>query len=512
MFLEKIKELIREQDSEIEKAVIDRGKYMINPEFKKFSKTEEEWFTKMKEGDRVRHLQRFSTLKIPDVSTSLLNPSSITSDARSDRQEDYGQNSVLCSTSSQGASHGPRNVSSHHSRQSFDIGSGCDFRHALSSGHTSTIGSQHKSGHNIKHSFCSESGYDSPHHTLHDSALSSGHDSSGHVSAITSGHSSALTSRDSYSLALTPGHGYHRDGHGSALTTKRSYALSSGHGSPHHYGQDSALTSGCGSSLSSGHGSPHHYGHDSALTSRCGSALTAEHNSPHYTGYGSALTSGHGSPYRTVHGSALTTGSGSALTSGPGSALISGYGPPHHTGHVSSLSSDHSSALGSSIPSSGHSEHASALSSVHSTGHVYVCSSEYTSSHVQDQSLYREPSSSHSQFPHSDSGLSSEPCCSYTDEYPYLQSLPDDGSSDEDLSETPRKCVKRQLFPPANLSVDFVDFCDRVSVAAAVLESVWNKASKLVNTSNAIAVAPGLDLKSHILSSVLQETAPTWYR
>ena len=44
------------QNSEIEKAVIiDHGKYMINPEFKKFSKTEEEWFTKMKEGDRVRH-------------------------------------------------------------------------------------------------------------------------------------------------------------------------------------------------------------------------------------------------------------------------------------------------------------------------------------------------------------------------------------------------------------------------------------------------------------------------
>ena len=39
VFLEKIKELIREQDSEIEKAVIDRGKYMINPEFKKFLKT-----------------------------------------------------------------------------------------------------------------------------------------------------------------------------------------------------------------------------------------------------------------------------------------------------------------------------------------------------------------------------------------------------------------------------------------------------------------------------------------
>ena len=64
-FLHEVKELIKEQDSEIEKAVIDRGKYKISPEFKKFSKTEEEWFTKMKEGDRVRHLQRFASFKLP---------------------------------------------------------------------------------------------------------------------------------------------------------------------------------------------------------------------------------------------------------------------------------------------------------------------------------------------------------------------------------------------------------------------------------------------------------------
>ena len=41
VFLEKVKELIKEQDSEIEKAVINRGKYMIDQEFKRLSKTEE---------------------------------------------------------------------------------------------------------------------------------------------------------------------------------------------------------------------------------------------------------------------------------------------------------------------------------------------------------------------------------------------------------------------------------------------------------------------------------------
>ena len=63
------------------------------------------------------------------------------------------------------------------------------------------------------------------------------------------------------------------------------------------------------------------------------------------------------------------------------------------------------------------------------------------------------------------------------------------------------KSVRRQLFPPANLSVDFVEFCDQVSVAAAILESIWNKASQLLHTSNSIAVAPGLDPKSHTVIS-----------
>ena len=67
VFLEKVKELILEQDEEIKKAVISRGKYAVNSEFKKFVKTENAWFTKMKEADRVRHLQRFATFKLPET-------------------------------------------------------------------------------------------------------------------------------------------------------------------------------------------------------------------------------------------------------------------------------------------------------------------------------------------------------------------------------------------------------------------------------------------------------------
>ena len=68
VFLEKVKELIQEQDEEINKAVVGRGKYVVNSEFKKFVKTENEWFVKMKEAERVRHLQRFSSFKLPETS------------------------------------------------------------------------------------------------------------------------------------------------------------------------------------------------------------------------------------------------------------------------------------------------------------------------------------------------------------------------------------------------------------------------------------------------------------
>ena len=204
VFLEKIKELIREQDSDIEKAVIDRGKYKINPEFKKLSKTEEEWFTKMKEGDRIRHLQRFSTFKIPDVSASLLSRSSPTGGAR----------------------HGPGNIPSHHSGYSSDLGSG--------------------------HGFCHDSGYSFSH-----SSKYGFHQESGHVSLSSEQgplYTSALSSTYHHSE-----HCAHSSRHGSPHHTVHGSALTSGHNSPHHDGYDSAL---------SGHSSVITSGHDSALTSR----------------------------------------------------------------------------------------------------------------------------------------------------------------------------------------------------------------------------------------------------
>ena len=45
--LPELKEAINEQDREVERAVINRGKYKLLPEFQSFEKTEEEWFLKI---------------------------------------------------------------------------------------------------------------------------------------------------------------------------------------------------------------------------------------------------------------------------------------------------------------------------------------------------------------------------------------------------------------------------------------------------------------------------------
>ena len=67
-FLHHLKACIDEQEQEIQKAVINRGKYALQPKYKRFKKAEEEWFLNMSETDRARHLQRFASFKM--VSTS----------------------------------------------------------------------------------------------------------------------------------------------------------------------------------------------------------------------------------------------------------------------------------------------------------------------------------------------------------------------------------------------------------------------------------------------------------
>ena len=66
-FLHHLKALIDEQEQEIQKAVVNRSKYTILPKYKKFKKSEDEWFLKMNETDRARHLQQFASFKPTSV-------------------------------------------------------------------------------------------------------------------------------------------------------------------------------------------------------------------------------------------------------------------------------------------------------------------------------------------------------------------------------------------------------------------------------------------------------------
>ena len=63
-FLEKLKEVINEQEREIERAVINRSKYRLPPEFRSFEKTEEKWFLKMTVLQRQKHLEKLAKIQV----------------------------------------------------------------------------------------------------------------------------------------------------------------------------------------------------------------------------------------------------------------------------------------------------------------------------------------------------------------------------------------------------------------------------------------------------------------
>ena len=70
-FLEKLKQLIYEQDREIERAIIGRGKYELRPQYTSFHVPETKWFL-MSIQQRQQHLQKFSNASVSDVSHSSL--------------------------------------------------------------------------------------------------------------------------------------------------------------------------------------------------------------------------------------------------------------------------------------------------------------------------------------------------------------------------------------------------------------------------------------------------------
>ena len=70
-FLEKLEQLIYEQDREIEQAIIGRGEYELRPQYTSFHVPETKWFL-MSIQQREQHLQKFSNASVSDVSHSSL--------------------------------------------------------------------------------------------------------------------------------------------------------------------------------------------------------------------------------------------------------------------------------------------------------------------------------------------------------------------------------------------------------------------------------------------------------
>ena len=65
-FLEKLKQLIYEQDREIERAIIGRGKYELRPQYTSFHVPEVKWFV-MSIQQREQHLRKFFNASVSDI-------------------------------------------------------------------------------------------------------------------------------------------------------------------------------------------------------------------------------------------------------------------------------------------------------------------------------------------------------------------------------------------------------------------------------------------------------------
>ena len=64
-----MKQLISEQEREIERALIGRGKYELRPQYLSFHVAEAQWFV-MSFPQRERHLKKFSNASVTDITPS----------------------------------------------------------------------------------------------------------------------------------------------------------------------------------------------------------------------------------------------------------------------------------------------------------------------------------------------------------------------------------------------------------------------------------------------------------
>lgn len=65
-FLQKLEELVHEQEREVQKAVIGRGKYELRSHYQSWHTSEMQWFT-ITTAQREQHLKRFACASLSDV-------------------------------------------------------------------------------------------------------------------------------------------------------------------------------------------------------------------------------------------------------------------------------------------------------------------------------------------------------------------------------------------------------------------------------------------------------------
>ena len=64
VFLDNLKAVIDEQQRELERAIVDKGKYRFRQRFKGLVKTEDEWFLRMSSAQRQNHIKRISNMSL----------------------------------------------------------------------------------------------------------------------------------------------------------------------------------------------------------------------------------------------------------------------------------------------------------------------------------------------------------------------------------------------------------------------------------------------------------------
>ena len=63
-FLEQLKKVIDEQQHELERAIINKGKYRLCCEYKKLEISEDRWFMTMSKAQREEHLKKILSLQV----------------------------------------------------------------------------------------------------------------------------------------------------------------------------------------------------------------------------------------------------------------------------------------------------------------------------------------------------------------------------------------------------------------------------------------------------------------